>query len=94
MNQHWYRQEGNDLLLFLRIQPRSSQEGFAEILNNERKLRIKAPPVDGQANRYLIKYLAKLFKVPKNRVMLESGQSSRSKCVRIIDMDQLPASLL
>ena len=94
MTQHWYRQEGNDLLLFLRIQPRSSQEGFTEIMNNERKLRIKAPPVDGQANSYLIKYLAKLLKVPKNRVILESGQSSRSKRIRIRDLDHLPKSLL
>ncbi len=93
MNTCWYRQDGDDLLLFLKIQPRSSKDQFAEILGSERKLRIKAPPVDGKANTYLIKYLAKSLHLAKSRVILESGHNSRSKRIRLLDITQLPEAL-
>ncbi|WP_456378242.1 DUF167 domain-containing protein [Thiolapillus sp.] len=37
----WYRRDGDDLLLFLKIQPRSGKDGFGEIMEGTRKLRIK-----------------------------------------------------
>ena len=35
----WYRWDGADLLLELRVQPRASQDGFGEALNDRLKLR-------------------------------------------------------
>lgn len=86
----WYRRDGEDLLLFLKIQPRSGKDAFGEIMEDTRKLRIKAPPVDGKANAYLVKYLAKKFGVPKTRVIVESGLSSRNKRIRIKGCNRLP----
>ena len=71
------------LILRIRVQPRSSQEGFAEVLGDQIKLRINAPPVDGKANAQLVKYLSKLFKVPKNQVTILSGETGRDKRIQI-----------
>ncbi|WP_456415733.1 DUF167 domain-containing protein [Thiolapillus sp.] len=90
----WYRQDGEDLLLFLKLQPRSGKDAFGEIIDDVRKLRIKAPPIDGKANAYLVKYLAKSFGVPKTRVIIESGLNSRNKRIRIRQCTDLPKTLL
>lgn len=45
----------------------------------------KAPAVEGKANAAAIKLLAKHFKVPKSRVTLLHGASSRQKVFEIID---------
>lgn len=81
--------QNGDLLLRLRIQPRASRDEL--IWQDERlRLRITAPPVDGQANAHLCRFLAKLFGVPRRQVELISGESSRDKRVRIRQPRQLP----
>lgn len=89
----WYRQDGEDLLLFLKLQPRAGKDAFGEIMDDVRKLRIKAPPTDGKANACLVKYLAKEFGVPKARVIIESGLSSRNKRIRIRQCRGLPRQI-
>ena len=68
----WYTFDNNDLILRLRIQPKASSNELAEILGDERKLRITAPPVDGKANKHIIALLAKMCKVAKGDVTIES----------------------
>ena len=91
---NWRRQNGEDLLLFLRIQPRASKDVFGEIVDNQRKLHIQAPPVDGKTNAYIIKYLAKMFGITKSRVVVESGFNSRNKRICIQACSALPEHLL
>ncbi len=57
------------------------------------KVRLTAPPVEGKANEHLIAYLARLFGVPKNRVILERGGASRHKQLRILSPQKLPENL-
>ena len=45
--------------------------------------RVKAPPVDGKANKELIALVAKQFGVRKSAVEIRSGASGRMKLVRI-----------
>ena len=77
------RRDGDDLILSLRIQPKASRDEVCGTHNDAIKIRITAPPVDGKANAYLIKFLAKLFKVPKGQVELISGETGRDKVVCI-----------
>ena len=79
----FYQWDDDDLVLNIRVQPRASNDGFAEILDDRIKLRITAAPVEGKANRYLIAFLAKTFSVAKADVHIISGQSGRNKRVRI-----------
>ena len=89
----WYRWDGDDLLLWIKAQPKSSKNDFAGVLDDAIKIRITAPPVDGKANAHLIAWLAKQFKVAKSSVIIENGDTSRRKRVRICAPAQLPERL-
>jgi hypothetical protein len=67
----------------VRVQPRASKSGVAGELDGALKIRLAAPPVDGEANEELIRLLAKLFNVPRQQVTLASGQTSKNKLVRV-----------
>ncbi|MCI0525644.1 MAG: DUF167 domain-containing protein [Acidobacteria bacterium] len=67
----------------VRVQPRSSKSGVAGELDGALKIRLAAPPVDGEANEELIRLLAKLFGVPRQQITLISGQTSKNKLVRV-----------
>ena len=86
----WYSFDNGDLILSLRIQPKASSNELAEIMEDERKLRITAPPVDGKANKHIIALLAKMCKVAKGNVTIISGELGRNKRVRIKSPRLLP----
>ncbi|EIC19889.1 DUF167 family protein [Thiorhodovibrio frisius] len=86
----WYRWDGEDLTLNLRVQPRARRDGFAEPIGDAVKVQLRAPPVDGRANASLIAFVAKAFGVPRAQVTLLSGEHSRSKRLRIQAPRALP----
>jgi hypothetical protein len=45
--------------------------------------RIQSPPVDGKANKELIKLIGKEFGVAASKVTIKSGQGSRRKLIEI-----------
>ena len=49
------------------------------------RIRVAAPPTEGQANEELRSFLAKSLKLPKSSVRLEKGGSSRHKSFVIPD---------
>ena len=69
--------------LRLRVQPRASRTEVTGTLGNEIKVRVAAPPVNGQANEELVRFLAKLLGVPRSAVTIVSGSGSRSKVAAI-----------
>ncbi len=90
MSESWYRWQDDDLILSLRVQPRASRDEIAGRHGNHLKVRLTAPPVDGKANRHLLRFLARTFGVPNAQVELLSGQSGRTKKVRILGPRRLP----
>ena len=79
----FFQWDGDDLLLNIRVQPRASSDGFAERMGDQIKLRITTAPVAGRANRHLVAYLARIFKVAKADVRIIAGETSRNKRLRI-----------
>lgn len=67
----------------VRVQPRASRSEVVGELDGALKLRLAAPPVDGEANEELIRFLAKLFDAPRQRVSIATGKASKNKLVRI-----------
>ena len=65
--------------LRLHIQPGAARTGVAGIHGTALKIRISAPPVDGAANRELVRFLAEVLAVPARHVEVVSGQSGRRK---------------
>lgn len=80
----WLREAvDGSLVLNLHIQPGAKQTGFAGLHGEAMKIRLAAPPVDGKANAALCAFLADFCALPKSAVTLISGQSSRTKRVRV-----------
>jgi len=63
------------------VQPRSSKNEIAGLYGDALKIKIKAPPVEGAANKMCVQYLAKCLKVPKPSLDIISGHTSRAKQV-------------
>lgn len=55
------------------------------------KVRVSAPPVEGEANAALEKLLAKALGLPKSAVAVAAGQTARVKQVQIegLDLDEI-----
>lgn len=86
------RWQDGDLLLAVRVVPRASADAVVPE-DDCLKVRLTAPPVEGKANAHLCKVLAKAFGVPKSRVTVERGATSRVKQVRIALPERLPEFL-
>ena len=78
-----YSQHDRGLTFAVRVVPRASSSGIVGEHDGALRVRVAAPPVDGEANRELIKVLAKSFELPQNAVEIVSGTNSKSKTVRI-----------
>jgi hypothetical protein len=87
---HWYCWQDDTLLLQLHVQTRTHHDEFKGLLDDRLNLRIKALPIDGKANQYLLALLAKEFKVSKSRMKLVKGVQNRNKCIAIHSPTALP----
>jgi len=87
----WFEEKDQCIILNLRVVPRASRDDIAGILGNEAlKVRIQAPPVEGKANAYLVKFLSKHWNIPRSNIEILSGETGRNKRVRISEpSDQL-----
>lgn len=87
------RWRGQTLILQVYLQPRASRDELVGWHERGLKIRLQAPPVDGAANKQLLKFLARLFKVPVSNVSLVQGVSSRQKTLSIHKPAFLPELL-
>ena len=65
------------------VKPNSKQQSIKEETNGSFTIHLKSPPVDGKANEELIKILRKQFDLPKSKIRIKSGLSSRQKLIEI-----------
>lgn len=70
----------------LRISPNASKN---EIIKTPEgyKVKITAQPIDGKANKALIEFLSKYFKVPKSYFEIVRGETSKDKTILIKNTD-------
>jgi len=78
-----FTEKNGNLIFTARVVPRASKSEIVGELDGALKIRIASPPVDGAANAELIKLLAKTFEVSKSDVEITSGQSSKTKQIKI-----------
>ena len=69
--------------LHVRVQPRAKRDEVVGERAGAIVIRLAAPPVDGKANAALCAFIAKAAKVPRSRVKIVRGQTSRDKVVRV-----------
>ncbi len=70
------------MILSLRISPNASKN---EIIKEDAgiKVKITAQPIDGKANKALIEFLSKQFKIPKSYFEIIRGETSKDKVLLI-----------
>jgi len=64
------------------VLPRSSRTCVAGLQDTGLKIKISKPPVDGQANAACCRLIAELFSLPRSRVTVVRGHTSRKKTLR------------
>ena len=94
MSTPWYRIDGDCIILTLHVQPGAKRTETAGIHDGALKIRVAAPPVEGQANARLLDFLKKTFEVPSSQVILKQGSAGRRKVVEIHGSRHIPDDLL
>jgi hypothetical protein len=92
----FYRKTQTGIVLNIRVIPRSSRTEISGVSNNELKIKLTAPPVEGQANQMLIEvlreHIAKTHgtygKIKKSDIKILKGEGSKSKQVEIKGVDE------
>lgn len=69
--------------LSVKVHPGARKNGVGGVHAGAVKISLTTPPVDGRANEALIAFVAELLRIPRGRVSLVSGVTSRTKVLRI-----------
>ena len=77
----WITDTSNGAVLTLRLIPRAAKNAIQGEHGDALKIRLCAPPVDGAANAALIEFLADTLSLPRARIQILSGKTSRTKRV-------------
>jgi hypothetical protein len=73
--------------LTVRVTPRARRTEVAEILEDGTiRIRVTAPPVEGKANAALVRFLAEVLGISKNRIEIVAGEKGLDKIVTITDL--------
>jgi uncharacterized protein (TIGR00251 family) len=78
-----YTTRKNNLVLKVKAFPGSERNAVVGLRNGELVMRIRAAAVKGQANRELVKFLAKSLSVSRSEIEILSGERSRHKLVSL-----------
>lgn len=73
----------------VKVHPRARKNAITGAVGEALKLSLTAPPVEGKANQAVIEFFADLFAIPQSSVTIASGETSRSKVVRISGLNRV-----
>lgn len=81
------RKTNEGIIVNLRISPNAKKN---EIIKDGDiiKVKITALPIDGKANKTLVEFLAKNFKIPKTSIEILKGETSKEKTILFKTMDE------
>lgn len=77
------------VILSLKISPNSSKNEIIKSEDGSIKVKITAQPIDGKANKALVGFLSKQFKIPKSSIEIIKGHTGKDKSLLIKTNDTL-----
>jgi uncharacterized protein (TIGR00251 family) len=83
MNSSFARDVADGCTLSVRLHPGARKNSVTGVHADALKIALTAPPVDGKANEALIEFLAELLRLPRARIAIVAGPTSRIKTLRI-----------
>lgn len=72
-----------NIIIKIHAKPGAKQNSVTDILDEAVGIQIAAPPVDGEANAELVKYISKVLQLRKSDVSVDRGSKSREKTILI-----------
>ncbi len=73
----------------VKITPNARQDKICGYIEEDiLKIKIKAKPIDGKANKYLIKYLSNELDIPQKYFAIIKGNTSRIKTIKILNIEK------
>jgi uncharacterized protein (TIGR00251 family) len=69
------------------VKPKCKTDAISVNPDGSLRIKIKALPVDGRANEYLVKFLAEIFNVSKSSIRITSGFTNSHKRINIVAED-------
>ncbi len=79
----WLKPVPGGVSILVTASPRASRTEVAGVAEGRLRIRVAAPPVEGEANEELVRFLAKALGVPRSAVEVTGGASGRRKTVAI-----------
>ena len=76
----------SEALLHVRVQPRASREEIVGWQDDALRVRVTAPPVEGEANTAVRQLVARALGIAPSTVALVRGDRSRDKVFRIVGL--------
>lgn len=82
-----YTESAGAITFAVRVVPRAARSEIAGEHDGALRVRVAAPPVEGAANKELRRTLARAFGLPTRAVEIISGQTVKTKRVRVTGAD-------
>lgn len=67
------------VFLTIHVQPNAPRSQYVGLHGDALKIRIASPPVDGEANEALCRFLSEQLAVPMSQVIIRAGHGARRK---------------
>ncbi|XP_062945836.1 UPF0235 protein C15orf40 homolog [Cynocephalus volans] len=72
------------VVIAIHAKPGSKQNAVTDLTTEAVNVAIAAPPLEGEANAELCRYLSKVLELKKSDVVLDKGGKSREKVVKLL----------
>ena len=81
------KETNNGLIATIKISPNAKKNEIIKT-DTELKIKITAQPIDGKANKALIEFLSKTFKIPKTSISIIKGEKKKKKTILLSVTDK------
>ncbi len=87
------KQTKDGIVVNIKISPNAKKNEIIKT-DNEVKIKITSQPIDGKANKAVIEYLSKIFKIPKSYIEIVKGETSKEKTILFKVFDRAKIEML
>jgi len=85
---NFYTVREGKILINLHVLPNAKKTEILGIYNNKLKIKISSPAIEGKANKEVIKFFSKYFKISKSSIKIIKGEKSKEKIIEINDKNE------
>jgi uncharacterized protein (TIGR00251 family) len=79
----WFNIINQQVELKIFAKPNAKRTALLKVDEEALHISLHAKPHEGEANKELISFLAKLFRIPKSQIILQRGESGRRKIMMV-----------